>query len=96
MSDCATPLGRFETPTPLALEAAFDGGRLISDGGLLWLSKMDSELDLCEAISGCVQEWRNSRGRHSLCSLVRQLVFQIEPAVMRSRTTPTPFGKILC
>jgi hypothetical protein len=77
MSDCATPSVRFETPTPLALEAAFDGGRITSDGGLLWLSKMDSEMGLCEAISECVPEWRNRRGRHPLVSLVRQRVLQI-------------------
>jgi hypothetical protein len=78
MSDRATPSVRFETPTPLALEAAFDGGRITSDGGLLWLSKMDSELGLCEAISECVPEWRNRRGRHPLVSLLRQRVFQME------------------
>jgi hypothetical protein len=77
MSDCATPSVRFETPTPLALQAAFDGGRITSDGGLLWLCKMDSELGLCEAISEHVSEWRKRRGRHPLCSLVRQRVFQI-------------------
>lgn len=77
MSDCATPSVRFETPTPLALEAAFDGGRLTSDCGLVWLSEMDSELGLCEAVSECVPEWRNRRGRHPLLSLVRQRVFQI-------------------
>jgi hypothetical protein len=77
MSDCATPSVRFETPTPLALEAAFDGGRITSDGGLLWLCKMDSELGLCEAISEHVSEWPKRRGRHPLCSLVRQRVFQI-------------------
>jgi hypothetical protein len=77
MSDCATPTVRFETPTPLALEAAFDGGRVSSDGGLLWLSRVDSEMGLYEAISKCVPEWRNRRGRHPLFSLVRQRVFQI-------------------
>jgi hypothetical protein len=77
MSDCATPSVRFETLTPLALEAAFDGGRITSDGGLVWLSNMDSELGLCEAISECVPEWRNRRGRHPLVSLIRQRVFQI-------------------
>jgi hypothetical protein len=67
---------RFETPTPLALEAAFDGGRSTSDGGLLWLSRMDSGMGLCERISECVPQWRNRRGRHPLCSLLRQRVFQ--------------------
>jgi hypothetical protein len=68
---------RFETDTALALEAAFDGGRITSDGGLLWLSKTDSELGLCEALAECVPEWRKRKGRHSLLSLVRQRVFQI-------------------
>jgi Transposase DDE domain group 1 len=77
MYDCATQKMRFETEARLPLEAAFDGGRLTSDGGLLWLEKMDSELGLCQAISECVPEWRRRKGRHSLASLVRQRVFQI-------------------
>jgi hypothetical protein len=44
MSDCATQKKiRFETPASLALEAAFDGGRLTSDGGLTWLAEVDGE-----------------------------------------------------
>ena len=77
MTDCATTGMRFGTQTPLALEAAFDGGRITSDGGLVWLAEADSELGLCEAISEHVPEWRKRRGRHSLESLVRQRVFQI-------------------
>ena len=77
MSDCATSRLRFETHADLALEAAFDGGRITSDGGLVWLSEMDEELGLCEAISECVPEWRKRKGRHSLASLVKQRVFQI-------------------
>jgi hypothetical protein len=77
VNDCATQKMRFETQTALALEAAFDGGRITSDGGLLWLAQADSELGLCEAISEHVPEWRKRKGRHSLSSLVRQRVFQI-------------------
>lgn len=77
MDDCATQPMRFETECVLSLEAAFDGGRLTSDGGLLWLRKMDSEMGLCEAISECVPEWRKRKGRHSLASLVKQRVYQI-------------------
>jgi len=77
MDDCATPKTSFETQSALSVEAAFDGGRITSDGGLLWLSEMDSELGLCEAISECVPEWRKRRGRHSLASLIKQRVFQI-------------------
>src|SRR5918995_744049 len=68
---------RFETQTALTLEAAFDGGRITSDGGLLWLAEVDSQLGLCEAISEHVPEWRKRKGRHSLTSLVRQRVLQI-------------------
>jgi hypothetical protein len=68
---------RFETQAALAVEAAFDGGRITSDGGLLWLAEVDSEMGLCEAVSGCVPEWRKRKGRHSLLSLIRQRVFQI-------------------
>jgi hypothetical protein len=46
----------FETEAALTVEAAFDGGRITSDGGLLWLSEADEELGLCEAISECVPE----------------------------------------
>jgi hypothetical protein len=77
MDDCATQTMRFETEGSLALEAAFDGGRLTSDGGLLWLARVDSEMGLCEAISECVPEWRTRKAHHSLASLVRQRVFQI-------------------
>ncbi|MBA2713758.1 MAG: IS1380 family transposase [Rubrobacteraceae bacterium] len=77
MSDCATTRMHFETKSALSLEAAFDGGRITSDSGLLWLSEADSESGLCEAISEHVPEWRKRRGRHSLQALIRQRVFQI-------------------
>ena len=47
MTDSPTPKMRFETPAKLVLEAAFDGGRLTSDGGLLWISEVDLELGVC-------------------------------------------------
>ena len=77
MSDCATSsTTRFENFS-LALEAAFDGGRITSDGGLVWLAKADQELGLCEKIAQYVPEWRGSSLRHPLVTLVRQRVFQI-------------------
>ena len=77
MSDCATSKMRFETPAELALEAAFDGGRLTSDGGLTWLAKTDAQLGVCEAIAEQMTEWRKRKGRHSLLTLVKQRVYQI-------------------
>jgi hypothetical protein len=91
---------RFETETALALEATFDGGRITSDGGLVWLSEMDSELGLCEAISECVPEWRKRRARHSLASLVRQRVFQIACGYEDQNDSDTlredPLLKVVC
>ena len=77
MTDCATSGMRFETQTALALEAAFDGGRITSDGGLVWLAQANSELGLCERVAEHVPEWRKRKGRHSLEALVKQRVFQI-------------------
>lgn len=77
MRDSATYPLRFET-TPLELKATFDGGRITSDGGLLWLAETDRALGLCEAVAEHVPEWRASRSvRHSLATLVRQRVYQI-------------------
>ena len=77
MTDCATSGMRFETESALALEAAFDGGRITSDGGLVWLAQADSELGLCERVAQHVPEWRKRKGRHSLQALIKQRVFQI-------------------
>jgi hypothetical protein len=77
MPDSATTRLRFQTPAPLDLEAAFDGGRITSDGGLVWLAEADRELGVCEAIAHEVPEWRGPSVRHPLATLVRQRVYQI-------------------
>src|ERR671939_984717 len=77
MPNSATSGATFLTPTPLPLQAAFDGGRLTSDGGLPWLAQADSALGLCALIASFVPEWRKRTGQHSLETLVRQRIFQI-------------------
>jgi hypothetical protein len=100
MKDCATNKLRFETPTPLALEAAFDGGRLTSDGGLLWLSKVDEELGLCAAMAKHVPEWRTREGHHSLVALLKQRVYQIACGYEDQNDSDTlredPLLKLVC
>jgi Transposase DDE domain group 1 len=76
-SQSATPAYEFATATALALEAAFDGGRLTSDGGLPWLAEAEAATGICAALAACVPEWRRGHVRHSLGALVRQRVFQI-------------------
>ena len=73
----ATPGYPFATATALPLHAAFDGGRLTSDGGLPWLAEADTALGLCTLVAACVPEWRRRTGQHTLETLVRQRVFQI-------------------
>jgi hypothetical protein len=100
VTDCATQPMRFETESALAVEATFDGGRLTSDSGLLWLAEMDERLGLCEAISESVPEWRKRKGRHSLASLVRQRVFQIASGYEDQNDSDTlredPLLKVVC
>jgi hypothetical protein len=66
---------RFGTEVELPLEAAFDAGRLTSDGGLPWLREADQALGLCDALAACIPEWRQRVVRHSLVTLVRQRVY---------------------
>jgi hypothetical protein len=76
MAHSATGAHRFPTLAGVPLEAAFDAGRLTSDGGLPWLAEADQSLTVCEALAACIPEWRR-RPVHSLVTLVRQCVFQI-------------------
>src|SRR5215212_8028940 len=100
MSDCATTGMRFETQTRLALEAAIDGGRITSDGGLVWLARADSELGLCERMAELVPEWRKRKARHSLKALIKQRVFQIacgyEDQNDSNSLREDPLLKLLC
>jgi hypothetical protein len=68
---------RFRTAVGVPLEAAFDAGRLTSDGGLPWVAEADRSLGLCDLLAGCIPDWRQRVVRHSLATLVRQRVYQI-------------------
>lgn len=67
----------FVTGTGLPLLAAFDGGRLTSDGGLPWLAEADAALRLCESLSSCIPDWRRGPVHHPLVTLLRQRILQI-------------------
>jgi hypothetical protein len=100
MQDSPTTLMRFETPTTLALEATFDGGRITSDGGLLWLAQTEEQLGVCERIASHIPEWRGASVRHSLVRLVRQRVFQIAAGYEDQNDSDTlrsdPLLKLVC
>jgi Transposase DDE domain group 1 len=40
------------------LSVAFDGGRLTSDGGLVWLAQADDRLGLSAAFAAQIRDWR--------------------------------------
>jgi hypothetical protein len=77
MSDSATSPYHFDTLAPLALEAAFDGGHLTSDGGLAWLARADAAIGVCAEIAACVPDWRREARAHPLAMLICQRVYQI-------------------
>ena len=99
-SSKSRPPYRFPTPAGPALEAAFDGGRLTSDGGLPWLAEADQTLGLCTALAAAVPEWRRRQGRHRLADLVRQRVFQIASGYEDQNDANTlrtdPLLKLVC
>jgi len=77
MPDSAIPTYQFHTLAPLALEAAFDGGRLTSDGGVAWLAAADAAIGVCAEIAAHVPEWRREARVHPLATLIMQRVYQI-------------------
>ena len=95
-----TPL-RFTTPSSVPLDAAFDAGRLTSDGGLPWLAEADATLALCAALARCIPEWRTAgRVRHTLVDLVRQRVSGIACGYADQNDAATlrrdPLLKLVC
>src|ERR1700687_367894 len=60
------------------VQAAFTGGNLSSDGGLLLLAQLDQRIGLTERAAGCLRDWRlPERVQHPLLDLLRQRVYQI-------------------
>lgn len=58
--------------------AAFDGGRLTSDGGVLLLSGADKRLGLCETLARLIPDRRDdARVTHRLADILRARVFAI-------------------
>ena len=100
MSEPTTSPVRFATATGVPLEAAFDGGRLTSDGGLPWLAEADMALDLTPALAACIPEWRRGPVQHALATLVRQRVFQIACGYADQNDATTlrldPLLKLVC
>jgi hypothetical protein len=100
MTECTPERSSFLTLAGVPLVAAFDGGRLTSDGGLPWLAEADAALALCARLARCIPEWRRGPVVHSLETLVRQRVFQIacgyEDQDDADRLRTDPLLKLVC
>lgn len=58
--------------------AAFDGGRLTSDGGVLLLAQAEREMRICEQLAACIADPRDpSRVTHRLADILRARVLAI-------------------
>src|SRR5579885_3151572 len=100
MAHATTPALQFPTPLGVPLEAAFDAGRLTSDGGLPWLAEADQALGLVDALAACIPEWRRGPVRHSLATLLRQRLYQIACGYADQNDATTlrtdPLLKLVC
>jgi hypothetical protein len=90
----------FPTPACVPLAAAFDAGRLTSDGGLAWLTAADTALALCSTFAACIPDWRRGPVLHSLQTLVAQRDFQIACGYADQNDAATlrtdPLVKLVC
>jgi hypothetical protein len=60
------------------IDLSFSGDRISSDGGLLLLRELDSQLNLLSSASNCIRDERDQRYiDHSVKELLTQRVFQI-------------------
>ena len=77
MTHCNTQLS-FPFFKAAKLTAAFDGGSIVSDGGLLLLREFDEQIRMTDSIADLVYDPRDHRFvQHSQKELIRQRLFQI-------------------
>lgn len=77
MTHCNTQLS-FPFFKGAKLTAAFDGGSIVSDGGLLLLREFDDQIRMTDSIADLVYDPRDYRFvQHSQTELIRQRLFQI-------------------
>jgi len=86
----ASPFG-FPAVRRKKVTAAFDGGRLTSDGGVLLLAQAERELRICAQLAGCIGDLRDpSRVIHSLDDILRGRSWR------STATTKMPTTLMLC
>src|SRR5271156_6213487 len=78
MTDDTIPLFSFPALQGKKVTAAFDGGRMSSDGGVMLLSMAERRLGVAERLARCVPDRRDpSRIAHTIADMIRARVFAI-------------------
>ena len=78
MSDDSARSFPFPAICAKKVTAAFDGGRLTSDGGVLLLAQAERRMGLATALAGCIADRRDqSRVLHDLDDIVRARMLAI-------------------
>ncbi|WP_176590134.1 IS1380 family transposase [Sphingobium sp. EM0848] len=76
--DDSAPLISFPAVARKKVTAAFDGGRLTSDGGVLLLAQAEREMGICRQLATCIADPRDpSRVTHRLDDILRARVLAI-------------------
>ncbi len=75
--DIASPFG-FPAVGRKKVSAAFDGGRLTSDGGVLLLAQAERSIGICQRLAACIADRRDpGRVVHRLDDILRARIFAI-------------------
>ena len=78
MNDATASPFRFPAVGRKKVTAAFDGGRLTSDGGVLLLAQAERAMDICRQLAACIADPRDpARVVHQLDDILRARVFAI-------------------
>src|ERR1700692_228291 len=78
MTDDTIPLFSFPAIDGKKVTAAFDGGRMSSDGGVMLLSMAERRLGVAERLARCIPDRRDpSRIAHTIADMIRARVFAI-------------------
>jgi len=78
MADDSAPRFSFPAICRKKVSAAFDGGRLTSDGGVLLLAQAERQLGLAQRLAGCIADPRDqSRVVHDLGDILRARMLAI-------------------
>jgi len=78
MIDDTIPLFSFPAVEGKKVTAAFDGGRISSDGGVMLLSLAEQRLGVAERLAGCIPDRRDPwRITHTIADMIRARVLAI-------------------